>query len=304
MLMDVLAIGELLADLISIDYVDSLAQARQFHCFQGGSTANLCANLHWLGKCSRLVAAVGNDGIGKQLLHALESADLNTDSIERSTVFPTSLVLVGRSRATPEFIAYRHADCHIPEVSTEWIRNSKIIHTTAFALSLEPARTRILSAMAEAAHLGKRISCDWNFAPQIWGNDNGMMVFEALSSHGALLKISMDDYERFSGRSNAQVDEAIRFLNHYSFATCCLTAGAEGIWWRDGQGDWMHHAAHPVSQVIDTTGAGDAFWAGFLNQLLDEQPTEQAVLAGAMLAAQKIGQMGPLYSQKNNALGF
>lgn len=304
MLTDVLVIGELLADFISVDYVHSLAEAEKFYCFQGGSSANLCANLHWLGKESRLVAAVGNDGIGKKMLLALEKIGLNTSAIIQNTDYPTSLVIVGKSQATPEFIAYRHADCQIKAIADAMIQDSKLVHTTAFALSLNPARQHILHAIHRADQLDKLISCDWNYAPQIWGNDSGIEVFETLSNANCLLKISMDDFERFTRTSHASVNDAIAFLSNYHFAACCLTAGADGIWWREQANEWKHHEAHPVSQVVDTTGAGDAFWAGFLNQLLENQPTEQAVLAGAMLAAQKIGQLGPLYSNKNTTSGF
>jgi len=50
MKIDVLAIGELLADLISHEHVNTLSEAKNFQMFQGGSPANLCANVKWLGK--------------------------------------------------------------------------------------------------------------------------------------------------------------------------------------------------------------------------------------------------------------
>ncbi len=299
MLNDVLVVGELLADFISSEYVDSLADAHHFQSFQGGSAANLCANLHWLGKKSKLVAAVGFDGIGQQIEDTLESIGLNTEYVLRINGYPTSLVVVGKSQSTPEFIAYRHADCQIPEIPWSWIESCSILHTSAFALSLNPARKHILQAIGHASEKGKLISCDWNFAAPIWGNDNGIAVFETLAKPNTLLKMSLDDFERFSGKRKAHVNDAMTFLNQYHFRACCLTAGADGIWWREGQASWKYLKAHPVAQVVDTTGAGDAFWAGFLNQLLEHQPTDQAVLAGAMLAAQKISQVGPLYAVKS-----
>jgi fructokinase len=294
MKIDVLALGELLADLISEDYVNTLSEAKKFHLYQGGSPANLCANLKWLGKETELVACVGNDSIGDFLSNVLMEIGLSGKYIERDPNLPSSLVLVGKSKASPDFIAYRMADTQIKRVSNHVIEAATIIHTSAFALSKEPARTNILSALKTASQLGKIISCDWNFAPEIWGNNSGEKVFGELVQLNPLLKFSLDDFARFTGIIEPEPKQAMEFLNSYNLSFACITCGSEGVWFINENKQWNHLAAIKV-EVKDTTGAGDAFWAGFLASYLNGKTNSDSVQDGIKLAAKKIQQLGPLY---------
>ncbi len=295
MKIDVLAIGELLADLISSEYVGNLAESKSFEIFQGGSPANLCANLKWLGRNVELSACVGTDSIGDFLVKNLAKVGLEPNNISRNPDFPSSLVLVGKSKNSPDFIAYRMADSQIPAVNTSLIKDSKILHTSAFALSKDPARENILMAFKSAFVLGKEISCDWNFAPQIWQSDTGIKVFEDLCSMNPLLKLSLDDFKRFIGSELADESMAKEFLDQYNTKISCLTCGADGVWFTNENKEWVKIDANPVNEVKDTTGAGDAFWAGFLNARLDGKNNETCIRAGIELASKKIQKLGPLY---------
>ncbi len=295
MKIDVLAIGELLADLISGDYVNNLSQVKSFEMFQGGSPANLCANLKWLGKNAELSACVGTDSVGDFLIENLAKVGLNSSYITRNEDFPSSLVLVGKSKNSPDFIAYRMADSQIPQIETGLIKESKILHTSAFALSKEPARENILVAFKSAFVIGKEISVDWNFAPQIWQNDNGISVFEDLCSMKPLLKMSLDDFRRFIGNDSADVKMAKEFLNQYNTSISCLTCGSDGVWYTNESREWIKAEAVFVNDVKDTTGAGDAFWAGFLSSRLEGLDSAACIKSGIELAAKKIQKFGPLY---------
>ncbi|MCF8255296.1 MAG: hypothetical protein K9J84_12035, partial [Bacteroidia bacterium] len=279
MKIDVVAIGELLADLISDDFVSDLSQVKKFNLFQGGSPSNLCANLKWLNKEVELVASVGKDSIGEFLLAELAKIGLSTQFINIDQQLPSSLVLVGKSIGTPDFIAYRMADTRIMPIDKYLLNNTSIIHTSAFALSKEPARTHILEAMKYATFLGNEISCDWNFASEIWYPENGQDVFNELCKLKPLLKLSLDDYRRFTNNPNASALTAIDFLNNCSSKFTCLTCGSEGVWFTNEDNNWVNLPARKV-EVKDTTGAGDAFWAGFLSSYLEENSITQSVERG------------------------
>ena len=168
MKLDVLAVGELVADLISSDDAAGLEMAANFIRFQGGSPANPAANLAYLNKQAGLVACVGNDGLGKFLIKAVKNTGVHTAFIQQSKWCPTSLVLVAKSQGTPEFIAYRGADAELQPVPLAVLEHASIVHTTSFALSLPPAQEVILHALKAASSLGIAVSVDWNFAPAIW----------------------------------------------------------------------------------------------------------------------------------------
>ena len=98
-----LAIGEFLADIITVDYAASLQEAKTFQLFQGGSPANVAANVKFLGKDVELISCVGNDGIGKFLTHTLTSIGISTNHIQVSNKHATTIILVSKST-----VSYTH----------------------------------------------------------------------------------------------------------------------------------------------------------------------------------------------------
>jgi fructokinase len=290
----VLAIGELLVDIISTDYVTSLSEVKNFEMHPGGSPANVCANLRWLGIESTLVSCVGTDPLGDFLIERLKKIGLSEKHIYRNSHYPTSIVVVGRSKGTPDFIAYRSADIQIDEIDKTLIEDCSIVHTCAFALSKNPSQHNILDALSLAASRNKIVSIDWNYAPSLWESD-GQLVFQKVMSMHPLLKMSMDDIQRFTHLS-LSIEEARNFLQKYPVKSVCLTCGKHGVWYRDpSMKDWSFEQVMAVSEVKDTTGAGDAFWSGFLSAWLNEDTLDECVRRGINIAGQKVQKFGPLY---------
>lgn len=295
MKIDVLAIGELLADVISEQYVSSLAEATTFRLYQGGSPANVCANLKWMGDNAVMVSCVGNDGIGNMIVDSIKKIGLADTHIARSSSYPTTIVMVGRSKGTPDFIAYRMADTQIPPIQHLLIGQSSILHSCAFALSRNPTQKNILDAFDKAVSMEKKISIDWNFAPAIW-QDDGKAIFNRICKTRPLLKMSMDDVERFLGKQ-VSIEEARNFLSTLTTTVTCLTCGKDGVWYSDSNDtSWKYMPAVAVAEVRDTTGAGDAFWSGFLHAYLQKQSTTNCIQEGLVIASRKIQKIGPLYS--------
>jgi sugar/nucleoside kinase (ribokinase family) len=72
----------------------------------------------------------------------------------------------------------------------------------------------------------------------------------------------MDDMSRFTGKT-LSIEEAKNYLYPFQANVICLTCGAAGVWYTQKDSPWQHQNAQPV-KIVDSTGAGDAFWAGFL----------------------------------------
>lgn len=283
----VLAIGEALIDAVSTNFVEDLSQAGQFDIKPGGSPANFCRFLNLLGSPAKLVAALGADGLATIILNDLHSKGIDTGHIQEVPNLPTTLILVGKSKGTPDFLPFRGADQHIGPVNPDLISGCSILHTTAFALSKEPAQTNILTAMHTAKQNGSLISIDWNYAEKVWGsNNNAADVFHKISQLNPLLKFSLDDAERFTGQS-LDARSAIRFLDQFETTVTCLTCGAEGVWYRQQNQSWKHAAARPV-QVKDSTGAGDSFWAGFVHGWLQQANLETCIDMALSTAAKRL----------------
>lgn len=293
--LDVLALGEVLVDLISCQKVASLADARQFSRFLGGQVTNVALNVNRLGGQAAVVACVGEDGFGKFVCEQLSSAGIVGDYLQVTSLAPTTTVIPSRQTETPDFIVHRGSDAFITLTPTieDAIRRARIVHTSAFALSRDPARTTILMALQMAKAAGCQVSLDPNYHPRIWPDlDNLPEVLAATCSLVDIVKPSMDDCVRLFGPGKTAIEYAELFLE-WGVKTVALTMGSDGAIVATHQGSIFHIQPEQV-EVMDVTGAGDAFWGGLLVALLDGFPSEEAACVGQMVAEIKIGTVGPL----------
>ncbi len=291
-----LSVGELLADLIGNNLATSLLDTRDFHRYQGGSPANMAANMARLGNKTALVATVGHDNLGVYLRQKVAEAGVDTQYIATDPLAPSSIVVVSRTKGTPDFIAYRTADCQIkPEhLPDALLQQAHIFHTTCFALSRQPAQGAIVDAAKRATAVGCQVSLDANYAPSIWPDRHyARRVVGEYCAANALVKLSEDDAERLYGEARTK-DRIIGDFHQMGASLVCLTLGAEGSIVSYDSGNQRVQLPGKAVDVVDATGAGDAYWAGFLTAYLDKKTPEQCAQAGANLATMKLTRQGPL----------
>lgn len=291
---EVLAVGELLIDFISTDYAESLDQASTFEPLAGGSPANMSGNLTRLGQAAGLVATIGSDGLGNYLRQFVEELHLDTKGVRQADV-PTTLILITKSKEVSNFEAYRMADCEIvpDQLPAEVLQHLKVLHTTCFALSKEPARSTILSAAKQVAAAGGQVSIDANYAAKIWPDQaEAQQIVANYCRLGAMVKFSDVDWERLYGNPITEPAEAAQFLHELGAKTVCITLGADGCYVSNKE-EAFFVPSRPI-EVVDTTGAGDAFWSGFLCAYLDGYGLQQCALAGRSMAEIKLQHFGPL----------
>ena len=291
----VIAVGELLVDMIGCEYTDAVAAAGKYQCVTGGSPANLAGNLARLGVATALVATVGDDPLGHLLIEGVQKAGVDCRAVYKVDA-PTTLILVTKSKMVSDFIAYRTADRLISAPQLEIINQepAKILHTTAFALSEEPARSSILDALIRGADAGAKLSVDFNYADKLWGSDRaaGQRVLATLCKAGAMVKMSEVDYERLFAEPPSDVGSASRRIQALGASLVCLTLGPDGCHVTFGETSFSLPANRV--EVVDTTGAGDAFWAGFLAAHLDGFSWLECARAGRGLAERKLTRLGPV----------
>ena len=295
--MDVLCAGELLVDLASTAPAASLAEAQAFAPHPGGSPANLAANLARLGKRAGLVAAVGRDSFGESLLRYVGSLGLGAPLVARSEDLPSTVVLVTQTTGTPDFEVYRGADVELPwsALAEGLAARPRVLHTTCFALSGLPARSHLLRAAAAFAKTGGTLSLDANYAEKVWPDrDRAREIVRRWAGYGALVKVSEDDWGRLYGQDLTPDNCGARtadLLAAGARAVCC-TFGGEGA--AVVSADGVARVAPEPVEIVDATGAGDSFWAGFLAAFVDGRDLASCARVGAAVAAVKLRQRGPL----------
>ena len=290
----VLSIGEALIDLISDTERGSLGEARSFHMYPGGQATNVALNVARLGASAVLVARVGDDAFGSFLRHHLETAGVGTAYLHTTPQTPTTLVVVTRHSATPDFAVYRGADAEmVPgDMPLSLLPRTSLVHTSAFALSREPSCSTVLDFVKQAHETGCLISFDPNYHPRLWEmRDDPASIFARICPYVSLTKPSLDDCIRLFGAGQTPETYAAHFLA-WGVRQVVLTMGSAGILLANATGT----SYYPTQQVevVDATGAGDSFWAGLLLATLDGYAMPEAIRAAQAVAAIKVQQVGPL----------
>jgi fructokinase len=292
---DLLAVGEILVDLLSSEYAERLDDAPVFQRLPGGSPANLAVNVARLGGSSVLVAKAGEDGFGRFLKQNLELSGVDTSYIKLDPQHQTSLVFVARTSGTPDFQPYRSADFQLEDEDApdELIARSRIVHTTTWPLSRQPSRRTVLKVLQKAREAGKVVSFDPNFSPKVWPDEaEARQVMRSAYRYVTITKASRDDARRFFG-SDESPEASIRRFHELGPSIVVFTLGKDGsIVSLDGR--ILEHLPARSVQVVDATGAGDAFWSGFLVALLDGMPLERCLWFGREVVEIKLQNVGPL----------
>lgn len=293
---DILCVGEVLIDFIGHQTDALINNTRDYHRYLGGSPTNVAMNSARLGLKAKMIATVGNDGFGEYIFERLNQVGVNTESIAKVKSKPTSVIFVSRSQNTPDFIPYREADYHISEdqISSELLQRTNIYHTTCFALSKKPAQTTILKKAEEAYKLGCQLSIDINYADELWEDKKeALNVIKAYCKFNPLIKISEDDMLRLFERVMPH-DDIFEFFHNEGVDTICLTLGSKGVKLSQKNKKSIQLPAIKVENIMDTTGAGDAFWSGFLFAYIKEKSAEECLEIALQLAALKLQNVGRL----------
>ncbi|MFI0425650.1 MAG: carbohydrate kinase family protein [Flavobacterium sp.] len=293
---DIISIGEVLIDFIGHEVNTSINKTKDYHRFLGGSPTNVAVNASRLGLKTVLVASCGQDGLGDYIVRKLKSNHVNTDHIRKSDVAPTSVIFVSKSTDTPDFIAYRQADCEIYEdqLPDGIIESAKIFHTTCFALSKNPARQTILNRARKAKELGLKLSIDINFSEKIWPDrEEAKLILKEYLANDPLVKLSEDDCYRLFAETKSE-EYIFDYFHGLGVTTICLTKGKNGVVVSDLNNGLFFQKALEIHEIKDTTGAGDAFWTGFLYAQIQNKTVEESMSIAQKLAAIKLQNVGRL----------
>jgi sugar/nucleoside kinase (ribokinase family) len=292
--LDLLALGETLVDFISVEETDWLRNAYTFRKYLGGSPANIAVYVAKLGGQAAVISKTGIGAMGQFLKSELGRAGVITDFMVMDHRVHSSVIFVSRTARTADFEAFRSGDYQLDprEISEEAIDRARVVHASTWALSREPCRSAVEKAFQEARRRGKIISLDPNYSPTIWPDyREASEVLPRLLSYATITKPSLDDASRLFGRDRAP-EEYIKRFHAMGPQIVVLTMGADGVL-LSHDSELTRIPARPI-EVVDATGAGDSFWAGFLVALLDSNPLERCVLFAREIVELKLTTVGPL----------
>ncbi len=303
----IVSFGEALLDLFAHPRGASVDDAEHFVPHTGGALANVAIVCARLGAPTRFVGAVGTDGHGRRVVRVLDEAGVDTRFMPRvANRTAVTFVRVGTD-GSRSFLFYRthtadHAltPAHLDAMSPHPLDGATWMLTGTSALVAEPIATAFRHIVREADARAVPRAVDLNVRPHLWSDRDAMVAAVRATLDGAaLVKASEEDLAALGCAPTLDALDALA-----PGALCVLTLAERGAVARVQGGDLACPAeALSEAQVVDATGAGDAFIAGVLARLeRDGRPWTQqredrdlwrdALAVGCALGARAVQAMG------------
>jgi sugar/nucleoside kinase (ribokinase family) len=255
----------------------------------GGSAANTIVGLAGFGGRGAFIGKVRDDSFGRVFRHDITAAGVRFDSLNSTSGPPTASCLV---LVTPD--AQRSMNTHLgacvdlgPEdVDEDLIKASKVIYLEGYLWDPPRAKEAFLKAAAIAHGSGGQVSL--SLSDSFCVDRHRDEFRELVERHVDVL--FTNEAEIISLYQTADFDTALQAVRGQC-STIALTRGAKGSVIL--QADQVHVLdAEPVGDVVDTTGAGDLYAAGFLHGYTQEMDPARCGRLGGIAAAEIISHFG------------
>lgn len=308
----VVAIGNALVDVLSQVTEDFVAEqnvdkgtmalidepaavqlyAKMQNCTEssGGSAANTMAGFASFGGTGAFIGKVADDQIGNIFSHDLKSLDLHytTPALQNGPKTGRCLVLItpDGERTMNTFLG-ASIEIDPADVDESIIADAQITYLEGYLFDRDQAKAAFIKAAKAAKSAGRKIALSLSDPFCV---DRHRDDFKALiENHVDILFANEDEIK--SLYQTDSFDEAAKAVASH-VETAALTRGAQGA-------TILHHGettliqARAVETVIDTTGAGDQFAAGFLYGYTQNKPMQECGTLAALAAAEVISHIGP-----------
>nr|MDO8135151.1 carbohydrate kinase family protein [Candidatus Njordarchaeum guaymaensis] len=284
---DVIGVGALLVDRVaSVEYfpsVDGETFVRRLETHPGGSAANFTVACSRLGLKSGFIGVVGEDSDGNFLLEDLRKEGVDTSRVVRTKAHPTGQVYIALDKEGRRMMfAFSGAANFLSgrDVNTDYIAKSKFVHI---------ADLKNLSPLETAAKAAQEVQTKVSLNPGELIAVQGFEGIKKLLSNTNIFISSQGELKRIFDTEN--VEFAVNKLLKTGPEIVAITLGSEGCMVTDSERT-VHRIPPFNTKIVDTTGAGDAFCAGFMTTLAEGKELIEAGRYANAVAALKITKLG------------
>jgi sugar/nucleoside kinase (ribokinase family) len=262
---------------------------------QGGSAANTARWLARLGVETQLVCAVGRDGAGRSLVVQVTADGVHVRAARIAGQRTGRVGVIVAPNGERSFVADRRAALELrpDHLHGEWFTRLDLIHVPGYSLMGEPVASASRMAVRLARAAGAQISCDLSSIGPLLAQGRRAARDLVNSITPDLLFATETEAQAFLGRYAAD-----GMVEHAPIVVIKRGARGARVLAREDDGNILRFdVATAQVAVVDTTGAGDAFNAGFLAGWLTSRAAgrtipdalHRATVAGHRAAARQLG---------------
>lgn len=274
--MDLICAGEMLIDFTPAK------EAFTYTANPGGAPANVAISAARNGIDTAFLGILGNDDFGKRLAGVLKEDHVQMLCPALTDEAVTTLAFVSLKQGGERSFTFARkpgADILLKkeDVREDDIKACKMVHAGSVSLSDEPSRSAIAHVLALADKYHKLVSFDINYRDMIWHDEaRCKQEVDRLLPYIDFLKISDEELYFVGGEENIPA-----FMKENRITVLVETLGAKGArFYFDNKSEMIESKK---VKAVDATGAGDAFWGGFLSRMLQFGITDKAQVTQDMV---------------------
>ena len=279
---------------INIDFVSFVSRyphpgetlvSNDFGIFQGGKGANQAIALAKLNVPTMMLGKVGKDVLSDFALSPLQESGVDVTGISKSQKIPTGSASIWvNAQGQNSIVIYLGANGEVDEDFI--IQHEKLFDDASWLLTqFEIPLKSILLALKLAKKHGLKTIMDPAPVREVSNNHIWELVDYLLPNEIELRELTHTE----------DILKAIHILKSQGVREVIVKLGKQGAGYED-KGTFNLFPAVPVERIVDTTGAGDCFVAGFLYEMLQQEDIAQAIQTANLTASYSIQKKGAAIS--------
>lgn len=266
----------------------------------GGVTHNICENAARLGASVKLITATGDDVYGEKIRRECQAAGIDTSGFMVVEGDSSSTYLSLHDQSGEMAVAL--SDMRVlQKLSIEFLKGKHNVLRLASAIVVDSGLPEEILEYVTATY-GAEIPIfadpvSTTYARKLKGKVRGYHTLKPnLLETEILAEMQL--------KTQRDLDEAARRLIGQGLTRLVVSLGKEGVYYRDKDGLCLRVKGKPMEQVVNATGAGDAFMGGLVYAFLQDYPPEKALpfaVAASRMAISHQNTINPSISAENVA---
>ena len=248
---------------------------------RGGSAANVAMFGALTGTPSRFIGQVGNDNLGEQLCASLRGSGVDVCAEARGRT--GSIVVVVQPNGERTFLTDRGVASDLSVFDAQHLAGVSIVHVPTYSLAHDPLATTAIQYIRAARASGALISIDASSTSVL--RDYGISRYsELIASIAPDVFLCNNDEAALLNIDSARPMPGVELT--------VIKRGALPVTAITAAGVVTEVVTPPVAKIVDTTGAGDAFAAGFLPVYATSRNIKDSITNGNLIASRVLRSPG------------
>jgi 2-dehydro-3-deoxygluconokinase len=297
---ELVAFGEALIAFVAHP-AGPLHEARQFSTHVAGAESNVAVGVARLGHRVSFAGRVGDDAFGSMIVRRLLAEGVATEHLVRDSEAPTGLLFRNLREFPPPEVVYRRKGSAGSRLAPDDVRSAleglpqgTVVHVSGVTPALSESCRAALLVLAEIAHARElRLFVDVNYRTRLWSIDVAAPVLRNLVASAWIVTASRREAGMLTGEDNPADAAAaliglgprIAVIRDDALGAVASTSSRHAPIVVPGQ---------TARQAVDAVGAGDAFNAGLVASLLENQSLPDAIANAHLCGAAAVGVIGDI----------